>query len=321
MEQQADTTPRLAFQFPGQGSQHVGMGKALAERFPSARRTFEEADDILGFALSRLCFEGPAETLTDTVNAQPAILTTSIAALRALAEATDGRIVPDYYIGHSLGEYSALVAAGALTFADGLRLVRLRGELMQEAGRARPGGMMAVIGLDARVLEEICRQASDDERVVQVANDNAPGQVVLSGDMHSLERAGELAKEAGARRIIRLAVSIAAHSRLMARAAEGLRRAVHAVSLQPPAAPVVANVDARPIHTPEEVRQELVAQLTAPVRWTDSIRELARRGVGHFVEIGPGSVLTGLVGRIVGTASATSVGDSDAVLAFAQVWR
>ncbi len=312
---------RLAFQFPGQGSQHVGMGKALAERFGSARRTFEEANDILGFHLSRLCFEGPAETLTDTVNAQPAILTASIAALRALAEATDGRIMPDYYIGHSLGEYSALVASGAMTFAEGLRLVRLRGELMRQAGEARPGGMLAVIGLDAAALEEICRKASDSERIVQVANDNAPGQVVLSGDIQALERAGELAQKAGARRVIRLAVSIAAHSRLMAHAAEGLRRAVRAVALRLPAAPVVANVDARPIQAPDEVRRELVEQLTAPVRWTDSIRELTRRGVGHFVEIGPGSVLTGLVGRITQTASAISIGDPDAVLAFAQAWR
>lgn len=319
-----ETTPtanRVAFQFPGQGSQHVGMGKALAERFASARRTFEEADDILGFRLSQLCFEGPAEALTDTVNAQPAILATSIATLRALAEATDGRIAPDYYIGHSLGEYSALVAAGAMTFADGLRLVRLRGELMRQAGEARPGGMLAVIGLDTAILHDICARISEGERVVQVANDNAPGQVVLSGDAQTLERAAELVKEAGARRVIRLAVSIAAHSRLMAYAADGLRRAVHAVALRPPAAPIVANVDARPIQHPEEVRRELVEQLTAPVRWTDSIRELARRGVSHFVEIGPGAVLTGLVGRIVQTASAVSVGDPEAVLAFAQARR
>ncbi len=321
MEEMTPTANRVAFQFPGQGSQYVGMGKALAEQFASARRTFEEADDILGFRLSQLCFEGPAEALTDTVNAQPAILTTSIAALRALAEATDGRIAPDYYIGHSLGEYSALVAAGAMTFADGLRLVRLRGELMREAGEARPGGMLAVIGLDAAILHDICAKISEGERVVQVANDNAPGQVVLSGDAQTLERAAELAKEAGARRVIRLAVSIAAHSRLMARAAEGLSRAVHAVALRTPAAPIVANVDARPIQHPEEVRRELVEQLTAPVRWADSIRELARRGVSHFVEIGPGAVLTGLVGRIVQTAGAISVGDPETVMAFAQARR
>lgn len=321
MEQQANRTSRLAFQFPGQGSQYVGMGKALAERFASARRTFDEADDILGFGLSQLCFEGPAEALTDTVNAQPAILATSIAALRALAEATDGPIAPDYFIGHSLGEYSALIAANALTFADGLRLVRLRGELMREAGEVRPGGMLAVIGLDAAVLHDICAKVSEDERVVQVANDNAPGQVVLSGDLQALQRAAELAKESGARRVVRLAVSIAAHSRLMAHAADGLRRAVQAVALRPPAVPVVANVDARPIHTPEDVRRELVEQLTAPVRWTDSIRELARRGVSRFVEIGPGSVLTGLVSRITQTASAVSIGDPEAVLAFAEAWR
>lgn len=321
MGEPAQTANRVVFQFPGQGSQHVGMGKMLAERFASARRTFEEADDILGFRLSQLCFEGPADVLTDTVNAQPAILTTSIAALRALGEATDACVAPDYYIGHSMGEYSALVASGAMTFADGLRLVRLRGELMQEAGRARPGGMLAVIGLDAAALERICEQASEGEHVVQVANDNAPGQVVLSGDIRTLEQAAELAKEAGARRVIRLAVSIAAHSRLMACAAEGLRRTVHAVALRSPAAPVVANVDARPIQHPDEVRRELVEQLTAPVRWTDSIRELARRGASHFVEIGPGNVLTGLVGRIVQAASAVSVGDPEAVLAFAQAWR
>jgi [acyl-carrier-protein] S-malonyltransferase len=321
MESDAQGAPRLVFQFPGQGSQHVGMGKALAERFASARRTFEEADDTLGFRLSALCFEGPAETLTDTANAQPAILTTSIAALRALEEAAGRAIKPDYYVGHSLGEYSALVASGALSFADGLHLVRLRGQLMAEAGKTNPGGMLAVIGLDADVLDAICRQVSESGQVIQIANDNAPGQIVLSGDVRALGRAEELAKQAGARRVIRLAVSIAAHSRLMAHAAEGLRRAVHAVALRRPAAPIVGNVDARPLQDPDEVRRELVEQLTAPVRWTQSIRELARRGASHFVEIGPGSVLTGLVSRIAGAACAVAIGDPDAVIAFAQSGR
>ena len=320
MSNHRESQPQIAFQFPGQGSQQVGMGKALAGQFPIARQTFEEADDLLGFSLSRLCFDGPADTLTETVNAQPAILTASIAALRTLQEATDHAIVPTCVAGHSLGEYSALVAAEALSFADALHLVRLRGELMSLAGQANPGGMAAVLGLESDAMEEICRRASEEGGIVQVANDNAPGQVVISGDTQALERAGELAKAAGARRVIRLAVSIAAHSRLMTQAAEGLRRAIEVIHVRPPSLPIIGNVEVCSLRDAAAVQQELVTQLTAPVRWTDTVRHLVHLGVTHFVEIGPGNVLTGLLSRIAGDARAFTVGDPESLAAFCQTF-
>jgi [acyl-carrier-protein] S-malonyltransferase len=315
-----ESQPKIAFQFPGQGSQQVGMGKALAGHFPIARQTFEEADDVLGFSLSRLCFDGPTDTLTETVNAQPAILTTSIAALRALQYAANGAVTPTCLAGHSLGEYSALVAAEALSFADALRLVRLRGELMSLAGQANPGGMAAVLGLESDAVEEICRRASEKSGIVQVANDNAPGQVVISGDAQALERATELAKAAGARRVIRLAVSIAAHSGLMVQAAEGLRRAIEAIHLRPPSPPVIGNVEVRSLRDAADVQQELVTQLTAPVRWKDTIRHLVHLGVTHFVEIGPGNVLSGLLSRIEGETRAIAVGDPESLAVFCQTF-
>ena len=320
MTNRLETTPCLVFQFPGQGSQHVGMGKALAVQFPIARQTFEEADEVLGFSLSHLCFDGPAETLTETANAQPAILTASIAALRALRYATGGTLTPAYLAGHSLGEYSALVAAGALSFADALRLVRLRGELMSRAGQANPGGMAAVLGLDSDAVEEICRRASEGGGIVQVANDNAPGQVVISGDTQTLERATELVKAAGARRVIRLAVSIAAHSRLMAHAAEGLRRAIEAIQVRTPAVPIIGNVEVRSLRDAAEVQRELVTQLTAPVRWRDTVRQLVHLGATHFVEVGPGNVLSGLLGRISAESKAIAVGDPESLAAFCQTF-
>lgn len=310
----------LAFLFPGQGSQRAGMGRSLAEHFAVARQVFEEADDVLGFPLSRLCFEGSANALTDTVNTQPAILAVSIAALRALHDATDGALSPSCVAGNSMGEYTALVAAGVLSLADGLRLVRLRGELMSEAGRANPGGMAALIGLDADAVEELCRRAAAQGGVVQVANDNAPGQVIVSGDEPTLERLIELAKTAGARRIVRLAVSVAGHSVLMAGAADGLRGAVEAVPMQPPGVVVVGNVQARPLADVQEIRQELVEQMTAPVRWTDTIRSMSERGVTHFLEFGPGDVLRGLVRRIEKNAEAASVGDAESLAEVKRSW-
>ncbi|MCS6843410.1 MAG: ACP S-malonyltransferase [Caldilineales bacterium] len=289
----------IALLFPGQGSQTVGMAQELAARYRSAADTLAEADALLGFSLSSLCFYGPADELTDTINAQPALLAASVAAWRAVQEAIPHFPTPAAVAGHSMGEYSALVAAGALTFADGLRLVRERGRLMKEADGRSPGGMAAVLGLDADQMAAICQEAAAATGgIVQVANDNCPGQVVISGDEAALERAMAAAGAAGARKVVRLAVSIAAHSPLMAPAADELRRAIEATPIRPPAVPVIGNVTARPLTDVAAIREELVAQLTAPVRWTESMRYLVEQGITTTVELGPGDVLTGLMKRI-----------------------
>lgn len=297
---------RIAFVFPGQGSQFVGMGRKAVETSAVARATFDEADRLLGQSISRLCFEGPIETLTDTINAQPAILTVSIAYWRMLQEAEPVR--PTYLAGHSMGEYTALVAAGALSFADGLRLVRERGRLMKEAGKLHPGQMAAVIGLDTLALEQVCREASGTGELegVQIANYNAPGQIVISGAEEAVQRAMALAKERGAKRVIPLAVSIASHSPLMRSAVEGLRHAVASAAIRPAIVPVIANVTARPISSVEEIRQELVAQLTSSVRWIDSVQYMVGQGVSEFVEMGPKDVLTGLQKRIAPDSQITN---------------
>ncbi len=297
----------IAFVFPGQGSQYVGMGRDLYEAYPEARAIFDQADEILGFSLSELCFEGPAEELNDTVNTQPAIFTMSVACLRALNPLLS--LDPLFVAGHSLGEYTALVAAGALDFADGLKLVRERGRLMKEAGEKNPGGMAAIIGLDAGTLEGICQEASG----VQIANYNSPGQIVISGHREALERAMGLARERGAKRVIPLAVSIAAHSPLMRPAAEEFRRAVESTPFRRARIPLVANVTARPISEPEEIREELVRQLTSPVRWVESVERMIEGGVDTFVEIGPKSVLTGLIRRIDRSVRTVNVGDAAGV--------
>lgn len=284
-----------AWVFPGQGSQTVGMGKDVHERSAAARAVFAEADAVLGFALSALCFNGPAETLTQTENAQPALLTTSIALLAAAEEQHGGSLpVPAYMAGHSLGEYSALVAAGALTLADALRLVRRRGELMAAAAN---GSMAAIIGIELAPLHAICAEASQ-AGVVVVANENSPGQLVISGARAGVERAMALAKERGAKRALALNVSAAFHSPLMADAASGLAQAVNQIErIERPRVPVVSNVTAQPLVEPEAIRAELVAQVTAPVRWIASIERMVADGVTQIVEIGPGNVLTGLVKR------------------------
>jgi [acyl-carrier-protein] S-malonyltransferase len=285
--------------FPGQGSQSVGMGRALAEHYPVAVETFAEADAILGFNLSELCFKGPAETLTETRNAQPAILTTSIAAWRALSAARSELEAPVAMAGHSLGEYSALVAAGALEFSDAVRLTRTRGELMARAGEAHPGAMAAILKLDDAIVSALCAQAeAETGDVARVANYNAPGQVVVSGGSAGINAVMELVKQAGGRPRL-LAVSIAAHSPLMASAAEEFARHVADAPFRAPKVPVVGNLSACPLETPEEIRAELVGQLTGSVQWTGSIFKLQEMGAARYVEVGPGDVLTGLVKRIV----------------------
>jgi [acyl-carrier-protein] S-malonyltransferase len=289
----------IAYLFPGQGSQSVGMGRALVEQYPVAADTFAEADAILGFSLSELCFNGPAETLTDTTNAQPAILTASIAAWRSLRAARPEMPAPAGMAGHSLGEYSALVAAGALDFADAVRLTRTRGELMARAGAAHPGAMAAILKLDDAIVSALCAQAeAETGDVAQVANYNAPGQVVISGGTAGVNAVMELVKQAGGRPRL-LAVSIAAHSPLMASAAEEFARHVDATPFSAPHVPVVGNLSACPLETPEEIRAELVGQLTGSVQWTGSVFKLQELGAERFVEVGPGDVLTGLVKRIL----------------------
>lgn len=291
---------KTAFLFPGQGSQLIGMGKDLAARFEIARQTFEEADEILGFRLSRLMWDGMESDLNDTINTQPALYVHSVAALRVLethfGSSSDPK--PACAAGHSLGELTALTAARALTFADGLRLVRRRGELMKRAGEIAPGGMAAILGLDIPSLEEICARSSREAEIVQVANDNCPGQTVISGARPALERAIEAAKAAGARRALPLAVSIAAHSPLMAVVQAEFETAVCNARMNPPYIPVISNVTAHPMTTVADLRADLVAQLTARVRWTESVRTMRGLGVETFIEIGPGSVLTGLLKRI-----------------------
>jgi [acyl-carrier-protein] S-malonyltransferase len=292
-----DSRSACAYVFPGQGCQHVGMGHDLCQAFPAARAVFAEADDILGMALSRLCFDGPPEVLNDTLNAQPAILTTSIAALRALEER--GAEGPAYVSGHSLGEISALVGAGSLSLGDGLRLVRERGRLMKQAGERSPGGMAAVLGLGREDLEAACGVAREETgEHVGIANDNCPGQYVISGSLPSLQRATELAKARGARRVIRLKVSIAGHSPLMAGAAAEFAGFLDGITFREPAVPLVAISVAGPLVEPHRIRGALVRQLTSPVRWVESVRWMIAQGVVRFVELGPGEVLTRLLRRI-----------------------
>ncbi|MFN2153258.1 MAG: ACP S-malonyltransferase [Anaerolineales bacterium] len=286
-----------AFLFPGQGSQSVGMGQALAQQYPIARETFQQADEILGIPLTQLAWEGPEEKLNDTINTQPALMVHSIAALRVL-EQQFPEFTPAFVAGHSMGELSALVAAKILPFEAALKLARRRGELMKQAGEISPGGMAAILGLDIPTLDEICAQASDENEIVQVANDNCPGQVVISGAKPALERAMSLASEAGAKRVVPLAISIAAHSPLMTHAQEGFNQAVEAAPIQTATIPLIGNVTAKPLRGEAEIRADLQAQLRSRVRWTETIQFLQAQGIDTFVEIGNGEVLCGLVKRI-----------------------
>jgi [acyl-carrier-protein] S-malonyltransferase len=298
--------------FPGQGSQFVGMGRDLAAASEAARHTFEEADEVLGFPLSRLCWEGPEDELTATRNAQPAILVHSTAAHRALGDALGPVALA---AGHSLGEFSAYVAAGALSFADGVRTVRRRGELMFETGGLRPGTMAAVLGLEDADVERVCREASGADGECVPANYNSPGQIVISGDVAAIDRATVLAKDAGAKRALKLNVSGAFHSPLMKTAEDGLRAQLDSVELSAPAFPVVSNVTAQPVTDGAEARRLLVAQLTSPVRWTQSVQAMAAHGITRLIEVGPGCVLSGLVKRIdrgIETRTAGTAADLEA---------
>lgn len=294
--------------FPGQGSQEVGMGRDLTESFPAARTVFERADEALGVALSRLMWEGPADELTATHNAQPALLTHSLAVFTIVADHLDDVAIA---AGHSLGEFSAHVAAGTLGFEDALRAVRRRGELMHRSGQERPGTMAAVIGLDDGAVEDVCRAASGDDGVCVPANFNSPGQIVISGDVPAVERAMQGANEAGAKRALPLNVSGAFHSPLMEVAESGLREHLEGVTFSPPRFPVVSNVTAEPVTEPDVARQLLVAQLTSPVRWAASMRTMRGRGVTRFLELGPGRVLAGLMRRIDRDAAVDSLGSAE----------
>ncbi|MBP6962799.1 MAG: ACP S-malonyltransferase [Armatimonadetes bacterium] len=308
---------RLAFVFPGQGSQSVGMGKDLHDRFPVVRDVFDAADCTLGFPLSGLCFDGPEEDLRLTSNTQPALFTVSVAVLRLLE--SEG-IRPDVVAGHSIGEYAALVAARAAAFENALRLVRRRGELMQAAGVKYPGTMAAVIGLSADQVREICSRAQE-VGIVDVANYNSPGQVVISGEARAVEAASGYASEAGAKRVMPLNVSGAFHSRLMQPAADELAAELAATAIVDADIPVVANATADYVRSADEIRSALSKQIAGSVRWEESILKMVSDGIGGFVEVGPGKVLGGLIKRTTDSADVANVGDVESLEAFVGHWR
>jgi [acyl-carrier-protein] S-malonyltransferase len=304
---------KIALLFPGQGSQRVGMGRDLAHEYATARQTFDEADDALGQPLSKLCFEGPEDELTLTKNTQPAILATSIAVFRVLRERG---LAFDIVAGHSLGEWSALVAAGAIGFRDAVRLAHARGSYMQDAVPAGQGAMAAVMGLDLAAVAAACEKAAAPGEVVEVANINGAGQIVISGHTGAVERAIAEARAAGAKRAVKLAVSAPFHCSLMQPAADKLAAALADVAIAAPSVPVVANVTAEPSQDPVRIKQLLVQQVTSTVRWEASIRAIAGLGVTRAYELGSGAVLKGLVKRIAGAIDTTAIGEPHEVKAF-----
>lgn len=323
----------IAFLFPGQGSQSVGMGADLFETSPAARRVFTEVDEALGFSLSQIIFAGPDETLRETINAQPAIVTVSLAVLAALQETLAGSgeattwsspLVPRFTAGHSVGEYAALVASGALTLADAARVVRERGRLMHHEGTVCPGSMAAVISLDEDILREVCAEATAQASAqttsshpgagkVAIANYNAPGQIVISGENKALELAMELARSRGAKKVIPLAVSGAFHSPVMQPAAAGLGAALVSTPVSETAIPVIGNIQANPLHSANEIREELAQQVAASVQWIRTVEYLVGEGVTTFIEIGPGQALSGMVKRIAKGMTLYNVSNADEI--------
>jgi [acyl-carrier-protein] S-malonyltransferase len=305
--------PGTAWLFPGQGAQHVGMGKDLYEHVPAARAVFEAADEALGFSLSTLCFEGPEDELTRTVNTQPALVTHAIAALVAAIDSGSVSGRPDFVAGHSLGEYAAMIAAGAVSFEDGVRLVRERGRLMQEACDAEPGTMAAVLGLEPAQLASLCA-----EHGAALCNMNAPGNITIGGTLAAVEAASAAATAAGASRVVALTVAGAFHTPLMAPAAEGMRSVLARAHFAAPRMPVISNVTTEPLTTADVFARELTDQITSPVRWADGVQVMLDRGVTSFIEFGPGRVLTGTVKRLAKDATVRNIATADEAAAVAE---
>jgi [acyl-carrier-protein] S-malonyltransferase len=308
---------KTALVFPGQGSQEVGMGADLVTQYPEAEATFALADELLGFALSDLCFNGPVDALNDTYNTQPALYVMGIALLRVLNATFQDELRPAFVAGHSLGEFTALTAAGALSFTDGLRLVRERGRLMNEASQRAPGAMAAILGLEADVVRDLCAEASQQTgKTLVLANDNCPGQLVISGDKAALDAALPLATERGAKRAMPLAVSVASHSPLMETITPDFRAVLDNTPFSAPAVPVIGNVQAAPLASASAIRVELGDQLTSTVRWTESVQYMRARGIDQFIELGPKDVLSGLVKRIDRAAERFSLNNAESVNTF-----